>query len=292
MTEAREQPATDKIVIQEVFVKNPPGWFRKVGDGPWESVSLAPYNGMLPVVWLKDQAHLYQREIWAEPSQAESPAPEAPQIERLRDFVAMVTEWTAKFPLKGTASEEDTAAALAIYCCCEGAEENIYELRQLRASVAATVESPSGWRSLLKEIDKWCSGENQVDDGEDAEDALRYIQDAIKAFLVRAGAAATGESPTDIFERARVALECQKKHLGDDPIDDAWIADFAAAFASTQIKMAGDPLQPATEERKEFEASVEFVGYEFNKISTGDYANRDTYHAFLGWAARSRRKTE
>jgi hypothetical protein len=35
----------------------------------------------------------------------------------------------------------------------------------------------------LQEIDKWCSGENQVDDGEDAEDALRYIQDAIKAFL-------------------------------------------------------------------------------------------------------------
>lgn len=36
---------------------------------------------------------------------------------------------------------------------------------------------------LLREIDKWCSGENQVEDGEDAEDALRYIQDAIKAFL-------------------------------------------------------------------------------------------------------------
>lgn len=36
---------------------------------------------------------------------------------------------------------------------------------------------------LLGEIDKWCSGENQVDDGEDAEDALRYIRDAIRAFL-------------------------------------------------------------------------------------------------------------
>lgn len=125
----------------------------------------------------------------------------------------------------------------------------------------------------------------------------RYLEDddtieVVHNCSARAGVAATVESPTDIFERARVALECQKKHLGDDPIDDAWIADFAAAFASTQIKMAGDPLQPATEERKEFEASVEFVGYEFNKISTGDYANRDTYHAFLGWLARSRRKTE
>lgn len=42
-------------------------------------------------------------------------------------------------------------------------------------------------QSLLMEIDDWCSGRNQVDDGEDAEDALRYIQDAIRAFLAARG---------------------------------------------------------------------------------------------------------
>ena len=62
-----------------------------------------------------------------------------PQIERLRDFISMVTEWTAKFPLKGEASEEDKAVALELYCCCEGAEENLYELR----SLSATGETPT-----------------------------------------------------------------------------------------------------------------------------------------------------
>lgn len=35
---------------------------------------------------------------------------------------------------------------------------------------------------LLAEIEQWCSGEIQVDDGENAEDALRYIQDAIRTW--------------------------------------------------------------------------------------------------------------
>lgn len=66
-------------------------------------------------------------------AESRGPAPDAPQLDRLRDFVEMVREWTAKFPLKGEASEEDKSASTEIYCCCEGAEENIYELRQ-RAS--------------------------------------------------------------------------------------------------------------------------------------------------------------
>ena len=60
---------TGKITIHEVFVEKPPGWFRKIGDGPWESVSLVPYNGMLPVVWMKPSAEpgLQQRETWSDP---------------------------------------------------------------------------------------------------------------------------------------------------------------------------------------------------------------------------------
>jgi hypothetical protein len=45
------------------------------------------------------------------------------------------------------------------------------------------MKTSSEYLALLREIEKWCSGENQVDDGEDAEDALRYIHDAIRAFL-------------------------------------------------------------------------------------------------------------
>lgn len=62
---------------------------------------------------------------------------EPQQIERLKDFIAMVTEWTAKFPLKAEASQEDKDAALTIYCCCEGAEENLYELQQIIAQAHA-----------------------------------------------------------------------------------------------------------------------------------------------------------
>lgn len=56
---------------------------------------------------------------------------EPPQLERIRDFINMVTGWTAKYPLKGEASKEDTDASLIIYGCCEGADDNLYELRQL-----------------------------------------------------------------------------------------------------------------------------------------------------------------
>ena len=54
MTTPERSAATtpDKVIIQEVFVRKPAGWFRKVGNMPWQSVSLEPFNGMLPVVWL------------------------------------------------------------------------------------------------------------------------------------------------------------------------------------------------------------------------------------------------
>ena len=55
-------------------------------------------------------------------------------IDRLTDFVRSVNEWVAKFPLKGDGSVEDNAVATELYCCCEGAEDNLYELRQLIAS--------------------------------------------------------------------------------------------------------------------------------------------------------------
>ena len=42
-------------------------------------------------------------------------------------------------------------------------------------------EEAAQLRQALEQIDKWCSGENQVNDGEDAEDALRYIQAIVKA---------------------------------------------------------------------------------------------------------------
>jgi hypothetical protein len=38
---------------------------------------------------------------------------------------------------------------------------------------------------LLGEIERWCSGEIQGDDVENAEDALRYIQDAIRAWRAK-----------------------------------------------------------------------------------------------------------
>jgi len=45
----------------------------------------------------------------------------------------------------------------------------------------SSVESP--WIAVAREIDKWCSGENQVEDGEDAEFALRRIQILLRPFL-------------------------------------------------------------------------------------------------------------
>ena len=59
-----------KVTIHEVFVRDPPGWFRKIGNGEWESISLAPYNGMLPVVWLNHDVRVTQQETWSVPSVA------------------------------------------------------------------------------------------------------------------------------------------------------------------------------------------------------------------------------
>lgn len=66
MSEPDEGKAV-KIIIHEVFVKEPPGWFRKVGNGAWESVSLAAFHGMLPVVWLEDDFGISRRETWTDP---------------------------------------------------------------------------------------------------------------------------------------------------------------------------------------------------------------------------------
>jgi hypothetical protein len=47
------------------------------------------------------------------------------QLDALRDFVSAVYEWAAT---------ADDSAATTIYCFCEGAEENLYELRQFWAA--------------------------------------------------------------------------------------------------------------------------------------------------------------
>jgi hypothetical protein len=68
-------------------------------------------------------------------------------------------------------------------------DDDITLMEYINQQEAASLRSPrpaSDYESLLREIDKWCSGENQVDDGEDAEDALKYIRDAIRAFLAAA----------------------------------------------------------------------------------------------------------
>jgi len=41
------------IVIKDIYVKNPPAWYRRIGSGPWEKMDLASFGGILPVVWLK-----------------------------------------------------------------------------------------------------------------------------------------------------------------------------------------------------------------------------------------------
>jgi hypothetical protein len=70
MPMSHETAPRQHVTIHEVYVEKPPGWFRKIGNGPWESVSLAPYNGILPLVWMKSsaEARLMQRETWAEAS--------------------------------------------------------------------------------------------------------------------------------------------------------------------------------------------------------------------------------
>lgn len=40
--------------------------------------------------------------------------------------------------------------------------------------------------------------------------------------------------------------------------------------------------------REQFEKSTDFVGYTFNKEENGDYSDRDTYHAYLGWLGHAR----
>jgi hypothetical protein len=60
----------DKVVIQDLYVREPPGWFQRVGNGPWENKSLELFGGKLPVVWLKDVPYTIT-ETWEAGAQKE-----------------------------------------------------------------------------------------------------------------------------------------------------------------------------------------------------------------------------
>jgi hypothetical protein len=48
----------DRIVIHDLYIRNPPRWFRRIGNGPWEPVDLSLFGGKLPVVWLRPVDYL------------------------------------------------------------------------------------------------------------------------------------------------------------------------------------------------------------------------------------------
>lgn len=134
---AAGQEAPDKVTIREVFVENPPGWFRKVGDGPWESVSLAPYNGMLPVVWMKPGNNIQQRETWVDPrAVASRSTPAAAQTDEMN--VIQARDWCDKHRhhpvigpmIQALQSYKPTSLALIV--------AHIFNLR----SLSATGETP------------------------------------------------------------------------------------------------------------------------------------------------------
>jgi hypothetical protein len=98
----------------------PLAWMREFVDALWLIVDSDPTK--------EDVIELLTRYA---PVSSVPPA----QLERLRDFIWDVQEWAAKFPLQGEANQPDKDAALTIYACCEGAEENLYELRGLVSPV-------------------------------------------------------------------------------------------------------------------------------------------------------------
>lgn len=81
------------------------------------------------------------------PAQAAPPGvgEEAPirQLDALRDFINIVDEWAAKYPLEGPASDADYKASTEIYAYCEGAHENLYEIRQFLLAGAAPQGTPT-----------------------------------------------------------------------------------------------------------------------------------------------------
>jgi hypothetical protein len=56
----------DKVVIHDLYVRDPPGWFRRINNGPWEKISLEMWGGKLPVVWLKPVNFVIE-ETWEAP---------------------------------------------------------------------------------------------------------------------------------------------------------------------------------------------------------------------------------
>jgi hypothetical protein len=53
----------EKVVSQDLYIRNPPLWYRRVGNGPWTRVDLSIFGGRLPVVWLKPVSWLIT-ETW------------------------------------------------------------------------------------------------------------------------------------------------------------------------------------------------------------------------------------
>jgi hypothetical protein len=43
----------DTVTILDRYERDPPAWYRKIGDGPWEKIDLSLWGGRLPVVWLR-----------------------------------------------------------------------------------------------------------------------------------------------------------------------------------------------------------------------------------------------
>ena len=81
-----------------------------------------------------------------------------------------------------------------------------------------------------------------------------------------------GDVPTleTLISRARILWTEQKRHLADSPIDDAWITDFAASFAHTELsRRAKLPAPEGGDERAKYANSYP-LPWKIHRDDVGD----------------------